>query len=47
MDQVEENESIKMVIRQDNIEAKILKLYQDYKKLESESKVKGMYETAG
>ena len=47
MEQVEENESIKMVIRQDNIEAKILKLYQDYKKLESESKVKGKCETVG
>ena len=33
MEQVEENESIKMVIRQDNIEAKILKLYQDCKKI--------------
>ena len=47
MDQVEENESIRMVIRQDNIEAKVLTLYQDYKKLESESKVKGKCETAG
>ena len=35
---IEENEGAKIVIRQDNIEAKILKLYQDYRKLEQESK---------
>ena len=35
---IEDNEGAKIVIRQDNIEAKILKLYHDYSKLEQESK---------
>ena len=46
VDQVKEDENLKMVIRQDNIEAKIAKLYQDYNKLKIESRKAGRCESA-
>ena len=46
LEEVKENEQIKMVIRQDNIETKIVKLYQDYNKLKIESRKAGRSETA-